>query len=373
MATQAQIKASQIYAFAIAQGITASRAYGVANNWLNTNHIPDITPQVAKSSYDAMVQKLTAAQQQISDQTAQIIDLNQQLVIAKAQAVIAPYKLNWPDRRPLGMLMRNGITDPTALIKHCNDATDIVVKAGGQGWIFWDAGTSAYDGDPRLSGIDLAAFDTLFAYAKSQGLVTGICLRADKVGTVYGIKNSDDAIAAQMIATAQFANQRWGCMVFYVDSNDTNNFTLQPRVNAALAPWLCVWENFGGTETDNAGALPATASAYVSADPRWVQSITDALRTGSLLVNFENPRTWFGVPTWAQGFRLIRMDRWLQDGVAGKDPITKQILMSATDYRAKFEKALGAELRDGGIPMFECWYPNGQMDEFKRLTALLPQ
>lgn len=303
----------------------------------------DATAQVS-TQLTAMAQQLTAANSTIADLTAKL-------------AAAKPYTLKWDDRHGIGMLMRGPLgPNPTitALVGHYKWSTDNVVAKGGQAWIAWDAGTNAYDGDPRLSGIDLAVWDQIFAYAKSNGLKTGFTLRADKIGTQYGQKG-DDAIAAQIIETVKFAYARWGCTVFYVDSNDIFNFTLQPRVNAALAGMLLIWENAGGTETDNAGVLPIEAKNYVPADARWAKAIQDALRTGSLLVSFQSNRTWYGVPPWAPGFRVLRMDRWLNETV---------------DTRTKYQNALGAELRAGGIVMWECWFNNGETDEFKRLVNL---
>jgi hypothetical protein len=64
---------------------------------------------------------------------------------------------------------------------------------------------------------------------------------------------------------------------------------------------------------------------------------------------------WIGVPAWAPGFRVVRMDRWNAE---------------TPEYRAKFEKAVAAELKAGGIATWECWYPNDGMKEYARLKGL---
>lgn len=179
-----------------------------------------------------------------------------------------PYRLNWPDRRAIGMLFlassaaihksatnpRGWLNDPTIDVfseagraafhnrirSYAHNSVKILTNMNAQGMITWDLegeefASTTYVGDPRLLAVFAPEMDEIadeyFAIFRNAGLRVGVTLRGQEVvfrpdGTAYQRTLSDPvAILAMMDAKLQYARQRWGCTLFYIDTNvTTNNF-----------------------------------------------------------------------------------------------------------------------------------------------------
>ncbi len=199
-------------------------------------------------------------------------------------AAAFPKTLRWPDRRPLGYLMlsssvphRPGGRNPRGWFN--NDADiDVTTEAGraafakrltdyadnsirvlkamnAQGMITWDIEgqefphATSYIGDPRAFSLLAPEMEPLadayFARFRRAGLKVGVCIRPQLVeraadGGVSQYDQTDMAdVALTLIDKALYANTRWGCTLFYVDSNGDPNVpypaSVFQNVAAALA------------------------------------------------------------------------------------------------------------------------------------------
>jgi len=179
-----------------------------------------------------------------------------------------PQTLHWPDRRPLGYLMLSSSVphrpsgknprgwfnndaemDVTteagraAFAKHLTEYADNsirVLKAmNAQGMITWDIEgqefphATSYVGDPRKVGLLAPEMEPLadayFARFRRAGLKVGVCIRPQLItraadGSASQHDQSDmKAVTKTLIDKALYANKRWGCTLFYVDSNGDPN------------------------------------------------------------------------------------------------------------------------------------------------------
>lgn len=169
-----------------------------------------------------------------------------------------PFTLNWPDRRPIGtiFLARTATKWPTNPRGWFNDEkVDITTEAGkkafrermlkladtcireikavgGQGMIFWDVEGQemphaiSYLGDPRIvpqaaPEMDAVA-DEFFKKILDAGLRTGVCIRPSKIisNGKGGWKHTQvQDHVAEMADKIAYAKKRWGCTIFYMDTN----------------------------------------------------------------------------------------------------------------------------------------------------------
>lgn len=171
-----------------------------------------------------------------------------------------PYKLKWKDRRPIGELFLSSFTEnknpanPRSWIILPAGAPDITTIAGkeqfkksvleyadrsiailkemnAQGMITWDLEGQQYPhplsyiGSPeileKVAPEMNAVADEYFKKFRNAGFKTGICLRPDsvifKLGWIDHVAVKDPA--ANLIKKISYARKRWGCTIFYVDSN----------------------------------------------------------------------------------------------------------------------------------------------------------
>jgi hypothetical protein len=175
-----------------------------------------------------------------------------------------PRALTWPDRRPLTMLMlassaaehhsstnpRGWLNDPRVdvttpdgrdsfknkvmqqRVGRCVDQCEL---RGAQGVIVWDVEGEEYPplvfvGDPRklpqLAPEMDAIVDDVFKTLSDAGLKTGVCIRPSRI-----VKQKGDTPwrhdfmgfdpLAEMAGKIAYAKRRWGCTLFYVDTNVT--------------------------------------------------------------------------------------------------------------------------------------------------------
>jgi len=173
-------------------------------------------------------------------------------------AATYPFTLNWPDRRPIGtiFLCRSAMHWPTnprgwfndekvdvttpkgikafhdRLMKYADNCVFEIKKCGGQGMICWDIEGDqmphaiTYLGDPRIIPKEApemdASADEFFKKFRDAGLKTGVCIRPSRVfpDGEGGWKHQQvkDCIA-EMSDKIAYAKKRWGCTIFYMDTN----------------------------------------------------------------------------------------------------------------------------------------------------------
>ncbi len=175
---------------------------------------------------------------------------------------LRPQTLSWPDRRPIGSVALAAVnrgykTNPrgwfnesslnvfTAAgkeqfhqhLQYLANATVQNVKAmNAQGIIVWDIegeqymqGPGTFIGDPTkvkqfAPEMDLYA-DEFFRTIHSQGIRVGVLLRPQEVvpwskgGYTHREYATNDEIVAAMAARVTYSKNRWGCTLFYVDTN----------------------------------------------------------------------------------------------------------------------------------------------------------
>lgn len=168
-----------------------------------------------------------------------------------------PSTLVWKDRRPIGALHLatseyrlpknprgwfNGdktvdITTEAGradfkerLMKYADQSVAILKEMNAQGMILWDVEgeqyphATTYIGDPRSLPEEIdPLIDTFMKKFTEAGLRVGLCIRpSHPVRKLYGddawqMQSDDPAYLLQQKIT--YAKQRWGCTLFYIDSN----------------------------------------------------------------------------------------------------------------------------------------------------------
>ncbi len=176
----------------------------------------------------------------------------------------SPRVLNWPDRRPIAMLMlassapqhhsstnpRGWLNDPRVDVttadgqenfknqllrqraRRCLEQCEL---RGAQGVIVWDVEGEEYPplvfvGDPRklpqlAPEMDTIA-DEVFKLFSDAGLKTGICIRPSRIvrqqaTTPWRHDFMGFDPVTEMAGKIAYAKRRWGCTLFYVDTNVT--------------------------------------------------------------------------------------------------------------------------------------------------------
>jgi len=179
-----------------------------------------------------------------------------------------PLKLNWRDRRPIAALFlsnsdphlhsssnpRGWFKDPKGvdvitgagrskfrarLLKYAEDSIGISKAMNAQGMIVWDLEGEefphplSYLGDPRALPPEMEeAADEFFRKFSEAGLRTGITVRPQSLApspynsaangkTPVQVQTLDPAVT--LINKIGYAKKRWGCTLFYIDSNGDPN------------------------------------------------------------------------------------------------------------------------------------------------------
>lgn len=183
-----------------------------------------------------------------------------------------PFRLQWEDRRPIGALFpssagigaprnpRGWFNDREAdflseegraafrerLLQWGRQSVEVIRRVGGQGMIVWDIEGQEYPhaisylGDPRSLPPEMEPVaDEFFRLFTDAGLRTGVCLRPQlPIRTAYGEGVQQIEVAdplANLDAKLTYARERWGCTLFYVDSNGDPNVPLPVAVFRELA------------------------------------------------------------------------------------------------------------------------------------------
>ncbi|MBL7223833.1 MAG: hypothetical protein ISS72_08270 [Candidatus Brocadiae bacterium] len=183
-----------------------------------------------------------------------------------------PPRLEWADRRPIGALFlstselgapdnpRGWFHDKETefaseegrrvfrerLLAHARQSLEVLQGLDCQGMVTWDIEGQEYPhaisylGDPRSLPPEMeAAVDEYFKVFSDAGLRTGICIRPQlPVRAAYadGVRQVEAADPAAVLdAKITHAKERWGCTLFYVDSNGDPNVPLPASVFEAVA------------------------------------------------------------------------------------------------------------------------------------------
>jgi hypothetical protein len=188
--------------------------------------------------------------------------------VMSAYMAANPYTVNWTDRSPIGMLMpagsgasgrsatnpRGWFNDPTVnvftqaglasfaqrLLAYAAASVDVLKSMGAQGMITWDiegeqyAQPTTYIGDPQMATTlapELAyddVIDKYFATFRNAGFAVGVTVRPQEFeynnGNPYQLTLTDPAqIVQTLVSKISYAEQQWGCTLFYIDSTDSND------------------------------------------------------------------------------------------------------------------------------------------------------
>lgn len=199
-------------------------------------------------------------------------DLGQDVYDAFADA--HPRVLDWPDRRPINRLFFRGGAPTEEIIAYYQDPENnpkpqpgdekkqegilqgirrgvaAAKEIDAQGLIIWniEGGSfphpTTYIGDPRVVDIFNPDFDAVadeaFKMITDAGLHAGVCIRPTQIGlkkrkdkpdtvghafTPVLEKYDEEPFVNQLGAKIKYARDRWGCTIFYVDTN----FVWRPR------------------------------------------------------------------------------------------------------------------------------------------------
>ena len=179
--------------------------------------------------------------------------------IYKAFAERYPSQLKWDDRRPIGCNFLSSIesrskTNPTGwlhdktvdmttdagradwkkrILARADKSVAVAKELNCQGVITWDIEGQrqphaiSYIGDPRLMPVISPEMDPVadefFKKYTDAGLRCGVTVRPTHVVRTFGAKNewehiNVDDIVAELAGKIAYANKRWGCTLFYIDS-----------------------------------------------------------------------------------------------------------------------------------------------------------
>jgi hypothetical protein len=183
-----------------------------------------------------------------------------------------PFGLSWPDRRPIGALFlstsalgapgnprgwfhdkETDFTGPEGIARlrervlaFARQSLAVLQGLDCQGMVTWDIEGQEYPhaisylGDPRSLPPEMEALaDEYFRVFAEAGLRTGVCIRPQlPVRAAYadGVQQIEakDPVAV-LDAKISHAKNRWGCTLFYVDSNGDPNVPLPFTVFRELA------------------------------------------------------------------------------------------------------------------------------------------
>lgn len=183
-----------------------------------------------------------------------------------------PFRLQWKDRRPIGAVHlsssnlkaeknpRGWFNEKAAdflseegrktfrerLLARARETVGILKDLGAQGAITWDVEGQEYPhaisylGDPRSLPPEMEPVaDEYFKVFSEAGLRTGVTLRPQlPVRSAYGegVRQIESADPFETLdAKLSHAKKRWGCSLFYVDSNGDPNVPFPAEIFSRLA------------------------------------------------------------------------------------------------------------------------------------------
>jgi hypothetical protein len=293
-----------------------------------------------------------------------------------------PLQYRWTDRRPIGTFFvaesakgwpsnPNGwFNDPTVdvttdagreafasrLLDHVDGTVAILKDADAQGVIWWDVEGArnphpiTYIGDPRVldpkhpqhdkyapeldtpvthAGKTMPVVDACFAKFRDAGLQVGVTVRPQELAWNGSapVQKGCNTPNAQTLPKVEYARERWGCRLFYVDS---------------VADWFACW---------------------------WYDSVTKKYNDVLILPEWARTRTFVN----SAPFSYTGFTGWYR----GAPPEVKAcwpnafICMSNYDLDSANgrENALHA-VQQGNVLMFNCWYRYPALETMKKICAL---
>jgi hypothetical protein len=182
-------------------------------------------------------------------------------------------RLTWPDRRPVGAVFlakaeleaarnpRGWLGDKQwdavsksgqqvfreRMLAFARQRAEECVACGAQGVVVWDVEGQEHDhpvsflGDPtqlkKLAPEMDRIADELMAEFSQRGLRTGLCIRPQEFesGWLGGEQCESKDPGAVLDRKVTYAKRRWGCTLFYVDSNHAGGKLLPLEVMTELA------------------------------------------------------------------------------------------------------------------------------------------
>jgi hypothetical protein len=129
------------------------------------------------------------------------------------------------------------------MLAYADTTIAVLKRANAQGLIVWDVEgqetpVSSYTGDPRYLPKEMDAIaDQFFKKFTDAGLRVGVCVRPQRpVKTIYG-DSYDQMEVADMAYNIKdkiaYAKRRWGCTLFYVDSDARHDDSMSWSVESA--------------------------------------------------------------------------------------------------------------------------------------------
>jgi hypothetical protein len=240
--------------------------------WLYTSRhasLPDSLPYVERPVYPGGVDQYTLSLR-FGAPGASEAELTADLDLKFAAAY--PFRLAWKDRRPIGQLVlssaertsaanpRGWFQDPKLdvttppgraefkqrLTRYAEESVRVLKQNGAQGMILWDPEgqefphATSYLGDPRSLPAEIEPeLDAFFQRFREAGLRTGLCIRPQlPVRKAYteGVSQVEVADPARnLLDKIATAKRRWGCTLFYVDSNGDPNFPIDAAIFQQVA------------------------------------------------------------------------------------------------------------------------------------------
>jgi len=306
-----------------------------------------------------------------------------------------PETLNWTDRRPIGELfltnpssaaLSNSSPNPrnytvaqniniqnpqglaafqAAVLAYADNSVKILKSMNAQGAIVWDLEgqqypqpDTSYVGDPtqlpvmapEMNGIA----DAFFAKFTNAGLKCGMTLRPQQLDFSVSPPNQNSVPvgneAGVLIQKIQYAYNRWGCTIFYVDSDGGPSDATAPatfgQVLQALPQVLVIPENIWTKDSAYTAPLASFWAPYkplhTTADEKtiWPNSFTvtyigDA-PNHDLSNNPNNPNQWNEMVSAVAGGDILSFRAWFDD-----QPLNNQVLeiyQAAADSSEKSKK-----------------------------------
>ena len=242
--------------------------------WLSPMLDPYINRPIAPGSYDTYTISI-----RFGSPAAHEKELASDIYAKYAKTY--PQTLQWTDHRSVGALFlstsdpahhsaknpRGWFLDPNLdatspdgaaafkqkVLDYADNSIKVLKGMNAQGMITWDIEgqeyphATSYIGDPRLvktlaPEMDAVA-DAYFKKFKDTGLKTGLCVRPQQLLHTAEKTEQQDltdpvAIANLLYAKIAYANKRWGCTMFYVDSNGDPNVPFDPAIFKSVADKL---------------------------------------------------------------------------------------------------------------------------------------
>ena len=290
-----------------------------------------------------------------------------------------PQALQWADRRPIGELFLTDSTpsprsdtDPNprnynfakgidvqtaagkarfreAVLAYADRAVRLLRSTNAQGAIIWDLEgqqypqpDTSYAGDPgqlaKLSPEMDAAADEFFKKFRDAGLQCGLTIRPQQLNFSSSPPRQKDLPAqeqgAVMIAKMQYAQKRWGCRIFYVDSDGGPNDATAPSIFAQalekLPNTLIIPENIWPKDYAYTAPLASYTAPY---KPLHTPSDIRAIWPGAFTVTYigdapshdlkrneHNPRQWEEFVQAVRQGDILTFRAWFED-----EPLNNQI------------------------------------------------